>query len=46
VRVKFCAGTRTVIQGPFGEAKEIVAGCWILQVRSMDKAIERPAAPF
>jgi hypothetical protein len=31
VRVKFSAGKRTVIDGPFGEAKEIVAGYWILQ---------------
>jgi hypothetical protein len=29
-----------VIDGPFGEPKEIVAGTWILQVKSMDEAIE------
>jgi hypothetical protein len=40
VRVKFSSGTRTVIDGPFGEAKAIVAGYWILQVQSMDEAIE------
>jgi hypothetical protein len=40
VRVKFSAGERTVIDGPFGEAREIVAGYWILQVPSMDEAIE------
>jgi len=40
VRVKFSAGKRTVIDGPFGEAKAIVAGYWILQVQSMDEAIE------
>jgi hypothetical protein len=40
VRVKFSGGKRTVISGPFGEAKEIVAGYWILQVKSMDEAIE------
>jgi hypothetical protein len=40
VRVKFSEGKRTVIDGPFGEAKEIVAGYWILQVKSMDEAIE------
>jgi hypothetical protein len=40
VRVKFSAGKRTVIDGPFGEAKEIVAGYWILQVKSMEEAIE------
>ena len=40
VRVKFSAGKRTVIDGPFGEAKEIVAGYWILQVKSMEEAVE------
>jgi len=40
VRVKFAGGKRTVIKGPFGEPKEIVAGYWILQVNSMDEAIE------
>ena len=40
VRVKFSGGTRTVIDGPFPEPKEIVAGYWILQVKSMDEAIE------
>ena len=40
VRVKFSGGERAVIDGPFGEAKEIVAGYWILQVKSMDEAIE------
>jgi hypothetical protein len=38
--VKFSGGQRTVIEGPFGEPKEIVAGYWILQVESMDEAIE------
>jgi hypothetical protein len=40
VRVKFSGGRRNVIDGPFGEAKGIVAGYWILQVKSMDEAIE------
>ena len=40
VRVKFSSGERTVIDGPFGEAKAIVAGYWILQVASMGEAIE------
>ena len=40
VRVKFSPGERTVIDGPFGEAKAIVAGYWILQVQSMDEAID------
>jgi len=40
VRVKFSDGKRNVIEGPFGEPKEIVAGTWILQVKSMDEAID------
>ena len=40
VRVKFSSGTRTVIDGLFGEAKAIVAGYWILQVASMEEAID------
>ena len=40
VRVKFTAGKRTVSEGPFGDAKGIVAGYWILQVKSLDEAIE------
>jgi hypothetical protein len=39
-RVRYSRGERTVIEGPFGDPKEIVAGYWILQVRSMDEAIE------
>jgi hypothetical protein len=40
VRVKFSGGNTTVVDGPFAEAKEIVAGYWILQVKSMDEAVE------
>ena len=40
VRVKYSSGKRTVAHGPFGDPKEIVAGYWILQVKSMDEAIE------
>jgi hypothetical protein len=40
VRIKFSGGKRTVIDGPFAEPKEVVAGYWILQVNSMDEAIE------
>jgi hypothetical protein len=40
VRVKYSAGKRTVVDGPFTEAKEIVAGYWVLQVNSMEEAIE------
>ncbi len=39
-RVRFSGGKRTVIDGPFAESKEIVAGYWILQVKSMDEALE------
>ncbi len=39
-RVKFSGGNRTVINGPFAESKELIAGYWILQVKSMDAAVE------
>ena len=39
-RVRFEGKTRTVIDGPFTETKELVAGYWLWQVRSMDEAIE------
>ncbi|MET0509467.1 MAG: YciI family protein [Burkholderiaceae bacterium] len=39
-RVRFSGSNRTVIDGPFAETKELVAGYWIWQVRSMDEAIE------
>jgi hypothetical protein len=39
-RVKFSGGKPTVIDGPFAETKELVAGFWIWQVRSKDEAIE------
>jgi hypothetical protein len=39
-RVKFSGDRRTVVDGPFTEAKELVAGFWLWQVRSMDEAIE------
>jgi len=40
VRVRFCGKERTVIDGPFAETKELVAGFWLLQVRSKEEAIE------
>jgi hypothetical protein len=40
VRVRFAGGTRTVVDGPFAEAKELVAGFWLWQVKSLDEAIE------
>ena len=39
-RVKFSGGDRTVIDGPFGEAREPTAGYWILDVKSMDEAVD------
>jgi hypothetical protein len=39
-RVKFSGNTRTVVDGPFAETKELVAGFWLWQVRSMEEAIE------
>jgi hypothetical protein len=40
VRVKFSGDNRTVIDGPFTETKELVAGFWLIQVKSRDDAIE------
>jgi hypothetical protein len=40
VRVKFSGKDRTVVDGPFAETKELIAGYWIWQVQSMDEAIE------
>ncbi len=46
-RVKFSGDKRTVIDGPFTETKELIAGYWIWQVRSMDEAVEwLKRAPF
>ena len=39
-RVRFSGAQRTVIDGPFAETKELVAGYWLWQVASMDEAIE------
>ena len=39
-RVRFEGASRTVVDGPFTETKELVAGFWLWQVRSMDEAIE------
>ena len=40
VRVKFDGPSRTVVDGPFAETKELVAGYWVWQVKSLDEAIE------
>ena len=46
-RVKFEGGKRTVIDGPFSETKELVAGFWLWQVKSKEEAIEwLKRAPF
>ena len=39
-RVKFSGSKRTVVDGPFAETKELIAGFWILQTRSKEEAIE------
>jgi hypothetical protein len=46
-RVKFEGAKRTVIDGPFAESKELIAGFWLWQVKSMDEAVEwLKRAPF
>src|SRR3982075_3899218 len=46
-RVKFSGANRTVIDGPFTESKELIAGFWLWQVRSMEEAVEwLKRAPF
>jgi hypothetical protein len=40
VRVEFKGAERKVIDGPFAETKELLAGYWILQVKSLDEAVE------
>ena len=39
-RVRFSGTNRTVVDGPFAETKELMAGYWLWQVRSMDEAVE------
>jgi hypothetical protein len=46
-RVRFSGGKRTVIDGPFAETKELIAGFWLWQVRSKEEALEwLKRAPF
>jgi hypothetical protein len=46
-RIKFAGGKRTVVDGPFTEAKELIAGFWLWQVKSKEEAIEwAKRAPF
>ncbi len=39
-RVRFSGSKRTVVDGPFSEAKELIAGYWLFQVKSLEEAIE------
>ena len=39
-RVRFAGKSRTVVDGPFAETKELIAGFWLWQVKSMDEAVE------
>src|SRR6267154_1015933 len=39
-RIKFSGGKRTVIDGPFAETKELIAGYWLIQVKSKAEALE------
>ena len=46
-RIRFSGGERTVIDGPFAETKELLAGYWLIQARDRDEAIEwMKRAPF
>ena len=46
-RVRFAGANRTVIDGPFAETKELIAGYWIWKVKSMDEAVSwLKRAPF
>ena len=46
-RIRFSGDKRTVIDGPFAETKELLAGYWLWQVRSLDEAVEwLKRAPF
>jgi hypothetical protein len=46
-RVRFSGASRTVTDGPFAETKELIAGFWLWQVKSMDEAVEwLKRAPF
>jgi hypothetical protein len=46
-RIRFSGGERTVLDGPFAETKELIAGYWLWKVKSMDEAVEwLKKAPF
>jgi len=47
VRVQYSGGKRTIVDGPFAETKELVAGFWLIQVKSKEEAVEwLKRAPF
>src|SRR5262245_26449183 len=47
VRIQYSGSKKTVVDGPFSETKELVAGFWIIQVKSKDEAVEwLKRAPF
>ena len=46
-RIRYDGGQRTVVDGPFAETKELVAGFWLIQAKSRDEAVEwMKRAPF
>ncbi len=48
-RIKYSPGKRTIIDGPFAETKELIAGYWVIQVKSREEALEwarRAPAPM
>ena len=40
VRIQYSGAKRTVVDGPFAESKELIAGFWLIQAKSLDEAIE------
>ena len=47
VRIRYSGDQRTVVDGPFSETKELIAGFWLVQVRSKEEAVEwAQRAPF
>jgi hypothetical protein len=40
VRIQYSGSKRTVVDGPFAESKELIAGFWLIQAKSLDEAIE------
>ena len=40
VRIQYSGNKRTVVDGPFAESKELIAGFWLIQAKSLDEAVE------